>query len=74
MGNLHEEFEALAQNRGNYEKQVKVRGASPPPDQSHRTAELTGLQRVFGFQGRGHKRSPCNMHNKMEELIEGNQK
>ena len=30
MGNLHEEFEAQAQNRGNYEKQVKVRGHLRP--------------------------------------------
>ena len=74
MGNLHEEFEAQAQNRGNYEKQVKVKGASSPPYETHRTAELAGLHRFFGFQDRGHKRSPCNMHNKMEELIEGNQK
>ena len=72
MDNLHEEFEALAQNRGNYEKQVKVRGHHPPPYRTHRTAEPTGLQRVFGFQDRGHKGSPCNMHNKMEELIERN--
>ena len=43
-----------------------------PPYGSHRTAEPTGLQQVFGFQNRGHVRSPYNMHNKMEELIEGN--
>ena len=74
MGNLHEESRQAVGIRGNYEKQVKVRGASLPPYEEHRPAELTGLQRFFGFQDRGHKRSPCNMHNKMEELIEGNQK
>ena len=74
MCNLHEEFGQAVRIRENYEKQVKVRGASSPPYETHRPAELTGLQRLFGFQDRGHKRSPCNMHNKMEELIEGNQK
>ena len=74
MGNLHEEFGQTVKIRGNYEKQVKVRGASLPPYETHRPAELTGLQRFFGFQQWGHMGSPCKMHNKMEELIEGNQK
>ena len=74
MGNLHEESGQAVRIRGNYEKQVKARGASSPPDEEHRPAEPTGLQRFFEFQDRGQRGSPCKMHNKMEDLIEGNQK
>ena len=49
MGNLHEEFGQTVKIRGNYEKQVKVRGHHRPPYERHRTAEPTGLQRFFGF-------------------------
>ncbi len=74
MGNLHEEFEVQEQNRGNYEKQVKVRGHLRP------LTDYTGRQSrpdcngFSDFDLRGHVWSPYKMHNKMEELIERNQK
>ena len=45
-----------------------------PPYGSHWPAELTGLQRLFGFQLWGHMGSPCNMHNEMEELLKETKK
>jgi len=49
MGNLREEFEAQAQNRGSYEKQVKVRGHHRPLTNHTGRQSRPGLQQVFGF-------------------------
>ena len=50
MGNLHKEFVGQTHNRGNYEKQVKVRGHHRPPYRSHRTAEPTGCNGFSDFK------------------------
>ena len=69
MGNLHEEFEAQAQNRGNYEKQVKVRGHHHPLTSHTGRQSRPDCNAFSDFGQRGHMGSPCNMHNEMEELL-----
>ena len=73
MGNLHEEFEALAQNRGNYEKQVKARGHHRPLTSHTGRQSLPGCNAFSDFKVWGHVGSPYKMHNIMEELFERNQ-
>lgn len=69
IGNLHGELGQTVRIRGNYEKQVKVRGATFPPYGLHRPAELGGSQRVSDFGRWGHVGCPYNMHNELEELL-----
>ena len=73
MDNLHEELGQAVRIRGNYEKQVKVRGHhSPLTDHTGRQSR-PGCNGFSDFKLRGHVGSPYKMHNKMEELIERNQ-
>ena len=74
MGNLHEEFGQTVQIRGNYEKQVKVGGQNCPLSDHTGRQSRPGCNGSSDFRVRGHVGSPYKMHNKMEELIERNQK
>lgn len=69
MGNLHEEFEQTVRIRGNYEKQVKVRGHNCPLTSHTGRQSRPGCNGFSDFRVRGHVGSPCNMYNKMEELL-----
>ena len=73
MGNLHEEFGQAVGIRGNYEKQVKVRGHLRPLSSNTGRQSRPDCNRFSDFRVRGHTGSPYKMHKKMEELIERNQ-
>jgi hypothetical protein len=73
MGNLHEESGQAVRIRGNYEKQVKVRGRQCPLTEHTGRQSRPGFNDFSDFELRGRKGSPYKMHNKMEEPIERNQ-
>ena len=73
MGNLHEELRQTVGIRGNYEKQVKVRGHLRPLTEHTGRQSRPGCNDFSDFELRGRKGSPYKMHNKMEEPIERNQ-
>ena len=73
MGNLHGESGQAVRIRGNYEKQVKVRGHHRPLTKNTGRQSRPGCNAFSDFKVRGHVGSPYKMHNKMEEPIERNQ-
>ena len=70
---MHEEFKGQTQNRGNYEKQVKVRGRQRPLTEHTGRQSRPGCNGFSEFDLRGRMGSPYKMHKKMEESIERNQ-
>ena len=74
MGNLHEGSGQAVRILGNYEKQVKVRGHYRPLTSHTGRQSRPGCNGFSDLELRGHMGSPYKMHNKMEELFEGNQK
>ena len=69
MGNLHEESREAVGIRGNYEKQVKVRGRHRPLTNHTGQQSRPGCNGFFGFQSWGHVGSPYNMHNETEKIL-----
>lgn len=63
MGNLHEEFGQTVRIRGNYEKQVKVRGHLCPLTEHTGRQSRPGCNDFSDFGLRGHRWSPYKMHN-----------
>ena len=73
MGNLHEESGQTVVIRGNYEKQVKVRGHHHPLTEHTGRQSRPGCNGFSNFKLRGHVGSPYKMHNETEEIVERNQ-
>ena len=63
MGNLHEEFGQTVKTRGNYEKQVKVRGRQRPLTEHTGRQSRPDCNDFSDFVLRGRRWSPYKMHN-----------
>ena len=69
MGNLHEESGQTVKIRGNYEKQVKVRGHERPLTGHTGRQSRPDCNGFSDFKLRGHVGSPYIMHNETEEIL-----